>query len=95
MKRNFVVCVDDATREQQDKLTQFFKEEANVGYWHWFNDLWLVTDPYNNWSAGSLRDKIREMLPGAHNVVIQIDGSNTWSGFGNTKMFEWFHDTWE
>ena len=74
MKRKFVVCVDDSTKEQQNKLTQFFKNEANMGYWHWLSDLWLVTDPNNYWSAGSLRDKVGELLPGSHNVVIQIDG---------------------
>ena len=94
MKRKFVVCVDDATKEQQDSLTQFF-EKADVGYWHWFSDLWLVADPYNKWSATSLRDKTNEILPGAHSVVIQIDDSDTWSGFGNPKMFEWFRNTWD
>lgn len=94
MKRRFVICVDDSTGTQQDTLTKYFKDSGKVGYWHWFSDMWLLTDPNRHWTANSLRDKVKELLPGTHIMIVQIDGDNTWSGFGSTKMFDWMNDTW-
>jgi hypothetical protein len=93
MKRRFIVCIDQATSEQQNLLTQFLKNKG-VGYWHWFSDLWLVTDTTLQISANSLRDEINTILPGAHKLVVQIDGQQTWSGFGPTQMFNWLKNTW-
>ena len=94
MKRRFVIAIDDATSDQQNTVTEFLKDKANVGYWHWFSDVWLVSDPYQKWTAKELRDELSSLIPASHKLVVQIDGDNTWSGFGNTKMFEWLQDTW-
>lgn len=93
MKRLFVICVDNSTKEQQDTVTEFLKEEKG-GYWHWFSDLWLVTDKHHKWTSKSLRDHLNSIIPGAHKIVIQIDGDNTWSGFGNNNMFTWMKKHW-
>lgn len=93
MKRRFVVCIDNTTKEQQDIVTAWFKK-SGVGYWHWLKDMWLVTDPLMKWNANKLRDELNSLLPSSYKMVIQIDGENTWSGYGNTNMFKWLKDTW-
>ncbi len=94
MQRKFVICVDDSTSNQQDTLTQYFQDNDSISYWHWFSDLWLITDDDKNWTNVTLRDKVKKLLPKANIMVIQMDGENTWSGFGNIKMFEWLDETW-
>jgi len=93
MKRRFIICVDDSSKEQQDALTQFLKDKK-VGYWHWFSDVWLMTDPQRKWTASQLRNELESLLPAAHKLILQIDGESTWSGFGKTKMFDWLKQTW-
>jgi hypothetical protein len=94
MKRRFVICVNEANKEQQDIITQFFRESSKLGFWHWFSDVWLVTDQNNDWTATKLRDKMNSLIPGAHKLVIQIDGQNTWATFGKKKSFRWLQKTW-
>jgi hypothetical protein len=95
VKRRFVLCVDNATKEQQDTLTEFLKETSELGYWHWFSDVWLVIEYDQTWTAGKFRDHLNHIIPGANKMVFQIDGDNTWSGFGNEQMFKWMKDTWQ
>ncbi|MGC2423441.1 MAG: hypothetical protein WA666_03690 [Nitrospirota bacterium] len=89
-----MIVVDNATAEQQNKLTEYLK--INFGYWHWFSDLWFVVDATGNWTVVTLRDKISEILPNAHTMVMQAFGDPTaWAGFGKSEMATWMHETWE
>lgn len=94
MKRRYVICVDDSTSEIQDAVTNYLKDEG-LGYWHWLTDLWLATDMKKESSAEKIRDDLQLIAKGFYVLVIQLDGENTWRGWGNPKMFNWFHETWD
>lgn len=94
MKRRFVICVDNPTIEQQDKLTNHFDDHPNFGYWHWFRDTWLVVDPTNTYTALTMRDLIKKTIPGAYTMVFLVDDGTDWAGFGSKKMYDWMNETW-
>ncbi len=95
MKRKFIICVNDPTAQQQDTITEFLKGTGTLGYWHWMSDIWLVTDPNFLWTSEKIRDLISSLIPGVFNLVIQIDGSHRWSGFGDPDMAKWLEETWK
>lgn len=93
MMKRFILVVDNPTKEQQNAVTQFFKNR--LGYWHWFSDVWLLTDTTNTWTVTSIRDKVRELIPGARLLVFPIASGTVWAGSGKTEMFKWLHNTWK
>lgn len=94
MKKRFVICLNSPTKLQQNVITQFLKD-SGVGYWHWFPGVWLVTDAYLGWTSVTFRDKLNTLVPGVANFIIQIEGNHAWHGFGQSTMFQWFHDNWD
>jgi hypothetical protein len=95
MKRRYVICIDDATAEQENKVTAFLKENK-VGWWHWIKNIWLVYDNTDKWpTAGTLRAQITSAVPGPTFLIILLDEGNGWSGYGPPKMYEWIHKNWD
>lgn len=92
-RRRFIVVVNDASPNQQNTITAFFKN-SNFAYWHWFKDLWLVIDTTGTWDAGVLRDKLNELFPPLHKFVSQVHSGKTWGINGNPESFPWLHDEW-
>jgi hypothetical protein len=99
MKRRYIVLLDEATKEQDDQLRNYIKENG-LGWWHWLSNSWLLSDPRGTLSASEIRDKINEIYDGVHTIVIELyKGGDTWAGFGpkteKKDMFRWFHETWK
>ncbi len=99
MNKRFIIMLNSATAEQNNALLEWIKFEQ-VGWWHWLKDSWLIATRQNHLTAESVRDKIGEICPGVHNLVIELkEGEGTWAGFGpNTddkNMFTWLKDNWK
>lgn len=94
MKVRFIVVIDDATTEQQNSVTNYFKDTQAVGYWHWYSDVWLVTDPNQQFTPESLRLALDGILPDSYKMVLKIQSGYDWSAFGDTESFKWMHETW-
>ena len=94
MKKRFILVIDNPTKEQQNAVTNFFKSRL-LGYWHWFSDVWLLTDITNTWTVTSLRDKVQELIPEVEMIVLTVGSDSTWAGFGKKTKFKWLHNTWK
>ena len=99
MKKRFVVAVDSTTTEQATAVTQFFKDHS-LAWWHWLANLWLVSDARGVLTAKSIRDELKNALPGVNTVVIEInENGDTWAGFGprndDKNMFIWLRNNWK
>ena len=99
MIKRFVVTLNSSTKEQNGAFIAFVKENG-LGWWHWLDNFWLLTDRSGKFTAITIRDKADEFYPGVHKLVLQLDETgDTWAGFGpNTEkrnMFTWLIDTWD
>ncbi len=94
MKRRFAVIVDDATRQQQDAITALFKNLPSVGYWHWFSDLWLLTDPESCHTSSEIRILVNETINRSDILVLQIDAGEHWAAHWSKNMGDWMRNTW-
>lgn len=99
MKRRWIVGTGVLTDDQNKQFGNYLNG-LGVGWWHWVGGLWLVVD--NRGVAGvgvtELRDKLTEIDPGPNNIVLEVQGSVTWAGYGpsvmGNNMFTWLKDNW-
>lgn len=98
MKKRFVVAANPTTTDQ-DKVFQEWLSSQGLGWWHWLNETWLVSDPNGVQSAAEIRTKAMECFPGVFLLVLELTPmGDTWAGFGPAKegrdMFKFMRDFW-
>ena len=98
MKRRYVVCFDSIDDEKSKNITACLKENG-LGWWHWIDNVWFVTDPRGKFSAVKIRDMLRNYAEDERMVVLEINqDGDTWAGVRakdpDEKMFKWFVNTW-
>jgi hypothetical protein len=100
MAKRFIVCLDGSNAEQHELFKKYI-DEHKLGWWHWLNNIWLISDSSNKLDSEIIRDKVTEIYSNINSLVIELKGSSendTWSGFGpqgeKNNMFEWLHNTW-
>lgn len=98
MKRRYVVCFDGLDINQSKSVTILLKDKG-LGWWHWIDNVWFVTDSSGKFNASKLRDLLKAVAPNERLVVLEINESgDTWAGIRandpEDKMFTWFKETW-
>ena len=98
MRKRFVVVIERSTESQNNALLDWIKAEG-LGWWHWFQNAWLLSNNKGHLDCERIRDKLMEIYGSANNLVIEMGGSgDSWAAYGpsNEKksMFTWLRDTW-
>ena len=98
MRKRFIVSLASSSKAQNDAFLQAIKEK-NVGYWHWLDNTWLITNSSGALSASELISMVKSTHPGIYCLVTEIHSSGTtWAGFGpkseEKNMFKWLHENW-
>ena len=94
MRQRFVLLVDGANVSERNAITAFVK--GKFGFWHHFEDAWLLTSNDADWDASKIRDAILGHTS-ASILVLKVDVPAElprWSGRATTKMFDWLKKTW-
>jgi hypothetical protein len=98
MKRRFVVGITGLSSDDQTKFVEFLRKEG-MGWWHWIDEVWLITSRSESVSAEQIRDYLHGLKTGTRCVVFEIDEDKSWAGFGPNKapqdMFAWLKTTWK
>jgi len=98
MKKRYIICVNDSNKEQNNLFMEYIKENG-LGWWHYIDNFWLLTDISGKLSASIIRDQLN-IIYGVRNMVIEINqNSDNWAGFGpqneNENMFDWIQKNWK
>jgi hypothetical protein len=99
MKKRFIVCIDDSTKEQDQKFIEYIKENG-FGWWHYLKNTWLIADSTGKSSVSEIRNMVKESYDNEYNMVFQLnEDEGTWSGFGPSSekrnMFKWIKENWK
>ncbi|MGI8773203.1 MAG: hypothetical protein ACR2JE_17405 [Acidobacteriaceae bacterium] len=62
--------------------------------WHWFEDLWLVTYPGEEMRLPLLRDELRALLGAKYVLIMSLNDSPFYSGFGPQAAWPWMTENW-
>jgi hypothetical protein len=97
MKRRFVIGVEGLSKDADTKFRKFLSD-LGAGYWHWIENLWLVTVDNDEISTERISKQLNE-LGSERNLVLEIPEDLDWAAWGrpNVKgrtMFEWLKTTW-
>jgi hypothetical protein len=98
MRKRYIVAVNSSTKEQVESFIEFIKANG-LGWWHWLDNIWLLTDSAGILNAKKVRDEVSDTFPNINNLVIELNETgDTWSGFGpnsdKRNMFNWLKKTW-
>ena len=98
MRKRFIILMNPASTEQNDLFLKWINGEG-LGWWHWFQGSWLLTNPKGHLTSVTIRDKLSEIFGLSNNLVIELRSTDdTWSGFGPSSpeknMFKWIRDAW-
>lgn len=92
MANKFIILVDESfTARERDLITKHFK--GKLGYWHWIGNVWLLATKQDSYTASSIRDEVKSIVPKGMILVLDLN-EDTWAGFGQKKKFEWMHKNW-
>ena len=81
MNKRFILCVNSSTPEQSKAFTEHLRRKG-VGWWHWLANTWLIVDSTGNLTAAEIRNDAMEIFPGVYNFATELQGDDTWAGFG-------------
>ena len=100
MKRRFVIGVDGETPKDIAEFGAYVRQ-AGFGWFHWFENLWLLTSRDESVTTDSIRDELRRIVGDKHTVVLEVQG-RTWSNYGpqgkgkgERNISSWFNQTWD
>lgn len=97
MKTRFVIAVGPITEAQSEQISNLFRDR--YGWWHWIDGFWLVIDSTDTLTASWIRDQLDVILPGVRKLVLRVENTGNWAGFGPTAedrdMFHWIRTTWD
>lgn len=98
MRRRFVIGVDALDDEQEAKFRAFLDEKKGA-WWHWIENLWLLTTKDPTITAAEIRDNISKLSPTARVLVFEFPEDITWAATGSKnskgkKMTDWIKSPW-
>ncbi|ENG7518036.1 hypothetical protein ABVD55_001181 [Vibrio harveyi] len=95
--RRFIVAAQGMSVDAEKQLKDYFQENG-LGWWHWIENVWLITSNRDDINATDIHDKIDKSPVNVRVLVIEIDRSKDWTGYGpsteNNNMFEWLRTSW-
>ena len=97
MRRRFVIGVEGLDKDQERRFREYI---AKFGpWWHWIDNLWLLTTKREDVTAKDIRDHARELASSARVVVIEFPEDITWATGGarnssGKAMSEWLLSPW-
>jgi hypothetical protein len=96
MKR-FIIVTDSAVMDQagRNAITAYLRAQG-WAFWHWFEDLWMVSNAPEDTNLGSLRDDLTNTIPGAkHIMILSVEGLIDHAGMVPTGTTDWIKKYWK
>ena len=95
MNNRFVIALDNGTPEQQDVITQFLKSKG-YEFWHWIEDLWLLSNVPVGTTPRSLWQELNELpeIAGQNMIVLMMNSSIAHWGQLPQSAWLWLSKNW-
>lgn len=98
MSKRLIVATNSATATNpgRNNITLFL-ESKKWQVWHWFSDLWLVSDVPDDLVVNVLREELPACLddPTKHILIFEIANGSHHTGWVPTSGIEWFKEHWK
>lgn len=95
MTGHFVIAVDGDAKSVKDAITTRLAA-AGYGYWHWMEDVWLVTGVATGVTAQILGEWLEE-TPGVsslHYLVLEVAPGKSYWGRNIQPSWDWMSTEW-
>lgn len=95
MNQRFILIADPA---DQDLVTSYMKElhkQHGIGWWHWVDNVWLISDGSGQITSIGLRDEIRKIVGPKPTIIVMKISEADWTGYATKDSHDWFRSTWK
>ena len=100
MANKFIVSIDSGIKSSSDENFKKKLQDANVAWWHWLSNTWLIKDSLGKFTPSELGTLIKQCYPEANYLVTKVKNEG-WHGYGPSSdtekernMFNWIHENW-
>ena len=90
----FVLSTNQATPAQRNAITEALRK-PELGWWHWFPDIWLIVDASGQHTEDSLLEVLHPLVPEVFMLMLNVTGSRGFRGWGPKNMGEWLDKQWQ
>ncbi len=97
MKKRFMLVIDELSKAEEEMILEYCRTN-NFGWWHWFENFWLLYTKDMSVSSEQLRNEFNNLFrQNKHLIIMEIADThkNAWAGYGIPEKFEWLHDRWK
>lgn len=97
MKKRFMLTIEEISKAEDEAILDFCRTN-NYGWWHWFDNFWLLFTEDMTVSPLELTEKINKLFTAQKELfVMEIPEShrNEWAGWGVKEKFDWLGDGWK
>jgi hypothetical protein len=97
MRRRFVIGIDGLDPAEEKRFRKYISDQG--AWWHWIDNMWLMTTKSTDVSAEKILDEVLEINPDARVVVFEFPQDVTWAASGNTnrkgrRLADWIRTPW-
>ena len=97
MRRRFVIGIDGLNAAEEKEFREYISEQG--AWWHWINNLWLLTTKDEDITTAKIRNRILKIDPDARVIVFEFAEDIDWAASGSTnskgkKLSGWIKETW-
>lgn len=97
MRRRFVIGIDSLDEAQQKQFREYIGPKG--AWWHWIENLWLLTTKNETITAEQIRDKIQSINGNARVVVFEFPEDITWAASSSRNaagknLYDWLVKPW-
>lgn len=95
MVRKWIVVADDAGFEREEAIT-WYLQGRGFRFWHWFADLWLLTDVPDGVSPRGLAGELKRIptLARCSILVMTVEEVPLYFGYGPQGGWPWLSREW-
>ncbi len=95
MINRFIIALDNARPDQQDAVTRFLKEH-DFEFWHWIEDLWLLSNVSIGVTPQTLWEELNAIpaLTGQDMVILAFNSGISHWGQLPKSSWNWLAQNW-
>lgn len=97
MKNRFMLTIEEISKAEEEAILEFCRANK-FGWWHWFDNFWLLYTEDMSVTAFQLTEEINSLFAAKKEMfVMEIEESkrNDWAGWGRKEKFDWLHEGWK
>ena len=95
MRGRFILITNPADQDLVTNYIQRLHKQHGVGWWHWVDNVWLISDRLGQIASIGLRDEIRKIVGSEATILVFQVSEADWTAYAPKGSHDWFRESWD